>query len=71
MFLALALMAVGATCASDPVAPADEENDVREMSHLVTGLKPGTTYHWKLLVQPAGGEGFSSESITYSFTTSE
>jgi len=71
VFLVLALLAAGAACGSDPTAPVQEENEVVEMTHLVSGLQAGTTYYWKILAEPVGGSGFSSESIVFIFTTAE
>jgi hypothetical protein len=70
VFLVLALMVMGASCRSAPTAPPQEENEVGEMTHLVTDLQPGTTYYWKVLAASAAA-GFSSESIVFSFTTDE
>ena len=39
------------------------------MTHSASGLQPGTTYYWKILTQPVGASGFSTESIVFSFTT--
>ena len=39
------------------------------MSYPATGLKGGATYYWKLRAQPKEGAGFSTETITYRFTT--
>lgn len=44
--------------------PAPAPTD--EMSHTVAGLKPGTTYYWKVTVS----DGITTlESATSSFTT--
>jgi choloylglycine hydrolase len=68
VFLALAFLAGNAACGSDPMGPQEDENDVVEMTHPVQGLQPGTTYYWKVLAEPVGDSGFSSESIVFSFT---
>jgi len=69
VFLALAVLASGAACGSGPTAPVQEENEVVEITHSASGLQPGTTYYWKILTQPVGASGFSTESIVFSFTT--
>jgi len=71
VFLALVLLAGETACGSDPTAPKGDENDVVEITHVVSGLQPGTTYYWKVLSEPSGASGFSSESIVFSFTTAE
>ena len=70
VFLVLALLVMGASCGSAPTVPPQEENEVGEMTHLVTDLQPGMTYYWKVLAESATA-GFSSESIVFSFATDE
>jgi len=50
----------GGSAGSGPI-PDDTVDEV------VTGLKPGTTYHWKVVAED--GKGETSNSDVWSFTT--
>jgi hypothetical protein len=49
--------------------PASTPTPSDELTYVVTGLKPGTTYYWKVIVDD--GNGGVVESDTYSFTTGQ
>ncbi len=40
-------------------------------TEVVKELEPATEYHWKLLMEPSSGVSLQTESVTYSFTTSD
>lgn len=40
-------------------------------TEVMKELKPGTEYRWKLIMEPACGVSLKTESVTYSFTTSD
>ena len=68
VIVSLAIIGLVSNCgggggSSAPTAPTTPAN---EKSHTVSGLKPGTTYYWKVTVS----DGIDPiESATRSFTT--
>jgi len=72
VFLLLAAP-VATACGSDFVGPDDEAEPgvVGEMAYTVGGLQAGNTYYWKLKATAPGVKDFATETVTFSFTTTE
>lgn len=49
----------------------DDEGQVALMSKTVSNLQPNSTYYWKIKATKSNQNGFQSETITRSFTTTD
>lgn len=69
IFILIMFMIIGLqSCTKETTSPSD--SDIIEFTQTVEDLQPGTTYYWKIIAHPEGSENFESETVTYSFSTS-